>query len=156
MDHFPAVKFTMGYKKNVSFLVIPNLQKCEKKFQKLNLAPVLKRSTKHFHSANICILAVSWALKAYHLAIIEFALLVKRSYYFPISSSSHGISGKSKSTGRNCQILCFLIIYLSEIILKVLLYWSLFKMHLGSLSYVFRFPFTNMLWTWSAESKTVK
>ena len=32
MDHFPAVKFAMGYEKNVSFLVIglPNLVKFEK------------------------------------------------------------------------------------------------------------------------------
>ena len=37
MEHFSAVKFTMGYEKNMSFLVIPKSPKVSKKVEKIGL-----------------------------------------------------------------------------------------------------------------------
>ena len=37
MEHFPVVKFAMGYEKNMSFLLVPKLPKVWKKAEKIEL-----------------------------------------------------------------------------------------------------------------------
>ena len=42
MQHFSGMKFYMGYKKNMSFLVVPKSLKVGKKVEKIGYAPLRK------------------------------------------------------------------------------------------------------------------